>query len=78
LRTLNKIYIQVIQLLEIEAVSQRWLTAGAHRQKGRWSGGACPPLHFVMFSDVRYLRYVLPDLRLTMATFPLISDYSTW
>jgi len=30
-----------------------------------------------MFSDVRYLRYVLPDLRLTMPTFPVISDYST-
>jgi len=31
-----------------------------------------------MFSDVRYLRYVLPDLRLTltMPTFPVISDYS--
>jgi len=29
-----------------------------------------------MFNDVRYLRYVLPDLRLTMPTFPVISDYS--
>jgi len=45
--TLNKIYIQVIQLLEIEGAPEV-ADSGGPPANGRWAGGASPPLHFAI------------------------------
>jgi len=47
--TLNKIYIQVIQLLETEGAPEV-ADSGGSPAHGRWSGGASPPLALCVIS----------------------------